>query len=94
MIVTYDTYIAEKNAFFAKHKHDFECDTSPLDEYNCYHKTYIFADHAVWYECFTPCYVKYTAEVNKVKIDGEIKMLETEYWSTDNAKSHKYYEKY
>ena len=94
MLVDYNRYVEDKKAFFEKHKFDFNCDTSPLNEYSEYHKTYIFADHSVWYELIRPCYEDYTVAVKGVTIKGKAKLLQTEYWSTDNSESKVYYEKY
>ena len=94
MTVSYETYMKDKKAFFEEHKYNFQCDTSPMDEYGAYHKTYIFDDHAVWYESMTPTYEKAKMEVKMVRFDVEVKLLRTEYWSTDHSESKYYYEKY
>lgn len=98
MTTTYRQYRSEKDAFFRKHKHDFQTYTSPLNEYNVYYKDYVFADGAHWYERMGPTFETASAsvEVNgiTVEIKQDIKLFETEYFSSDDANSKKYYEKW
>lgn len=98
MTVSYTTYRYEKDMFFKRHKHNFECETSQMDEYGMYHKTYVFKDGAVWYETMFPEYVKQELEIEiklaKVKTEIEVKMFVTEFWNTDNSEIKKYYEKF
>lgn len=94
MTVTYSDYSAEKKSFFQKHKHDFRTETSAMDQYGRYHKTYIFSDGAIWYETMSPEYVTVDVAVKLVIVPVEIKMFRTEFWSTDNASSKYYYEKF
>lgn len=94
MTVNYETYNSEKKAFFKKHHNDFECDTSSMDEYGRYYKTYTFADNAIWYEVMSPEYVSQEIEVKMCKVTVEVKMFRTEYFNTDDAKSRYYYEKF
>ena len=98
MTVTYTEYRHDKDVFFRKHRNDFECETSPMDEYGKYYKTYVFKDGAVWYETMFPEYVKQEIETEvklvKVKTEIEIKMFVTEFWNTDNSESKKYYERF
>lgn len=94
MTVNYREYNNDKQAFFKNHKNDFQCTTSPMDEYGCYHKEYVFTDNAIWYEVMSPEYVKASVEIKLVNVDVEVKMLRTEYWNTDNASSKYYYEKF
>lgn len=98
MTVRYEDYRKDKDAFFKKHRNDFYCETSPMDAYGKYYKTYIFEDGAVWYETMFPEYVKQEVEIEvkfvKVKTELEVKMFVTEYYNTDNADSKKYYERF
>ena len=98
MTVNYKEYRDNKDKFFKKHKHDFNTDTSPMDQYGVYYKTYIFTDGAIWYERMAPVWEKVQVEVNvrgvDVKIEQDIKLFETEFFSSDNAESKKYYEKF
>ncbi len=97
MTVNYETYTADKQAFIKKHgKGDWKVETSAMDEYGCYHKEYIFDDGAIFYEVMRPEYFKQEVEIatTMVKVEVEVKMLSTEYWSSDDAKSKKYYEKF
>ena len=65
-----------------------------MDEYGTYHKTYACTDGAVWFEVNRPTYEKATVEVKGVKVQVEIKLFETEGWSTDNSQSIYCYEKF
>lgn len=98
-IVDCKGYMADKDAFFKRHKYDFHCDTSPMDQYGVYYKTYAFADHTCWYERMAPTFRTAEAEVEvvkgvKVKIKKDVKLLEVEYYSSDTAISKKYYERW
>lgn len=93
MTVTYKEYMENKKAFFEKHKYDFATQTRDMDEYGRYHKTYSFSDGAEWYETMTPTYEIVVVEIKKAMVKLEVKMLRTEYWSTE-AKSKSYYEKF
>lgn len=93
MTVNYKEYNEDKNNFFKKHNNDFKCETSPMDEYGRYWKTYVFEDGAVWYEAMSPEFVSYEVEVKLVKITEQVKMLRTEYWSSEFG-SKFYYEKF
>lgn len=98
MTVSCTTYRYEKHRFFKRHKNNFECETSSMDEYGRYNKTYTFKDGAIWYETMFPEYVKQELETEvklvKVKTEIEIKMFVTEFWNTDNSESKKYYERF
>ena len=94
MTVTATRYRYERDMFFKKHKNDFELQTSPMDEYGTYHKEYVFTDGAIWYEVMSPEYVTQEVEVKLCKVTVEIKMFRTEFWSSDNASSKFYYEKF
>ena len=96
MIVDYSGYTALKKAFFQKHSEaDWSVDTSPMDEYGVYYKTYIFSDNAIWYERMAPVYFKQDIVVANTKVvtTVEVKLQEVEFWSTE-AGSNKYYEKW
>lgn len=93
MIVNYKQYNEEKKSFFEKHKHDFRCETSSMDEYGRYWKTYIFEDGAVWDEAMCPAYERVEVEIKMVKVTVEVKMLRTEFWSTESGSKY-YYEKF
>lgn len=98
MTVKYETYTKEKQAFIEKHgtKGEWKVETSPMDEYGIYYKTYIFDDGARFYERMAPVSFKQEVEVahTMVKVNAEFKMQEIEYWDSDNATSRKYYEKW
>lgn len=94
IIVDAKEYNAQKKAFLSKHKGLKRTDTSPMDEYDSYHKEYICEDNAVWYEVMSPYYKTLQLEVNKCNITVEVKLFQTEFWDTDNSKSRYYYEQY
>lgn len=94
MTVNYETYTYERANFMYKNiEHNMRVETSPMDEYGTYYKNYIFDNGAVWSERMSVEYVQQEIEVKLVKMTVEIKMLKTEFWSTD-SKSKYYYEKY
>ena len=100
MITTYQKYNEERINFFKKHNkgNGYKTETSPMDEYGVYYKTYVFDDKAIWYERMAPVWrtVVLEGEVAGVKIkqEAEVKLFEVEYFNTDNATSKKYYEKF
>lgn len=100
MTVGYKEYHDAKTAFLNKHskKSDWKCETSPMDQYGVYYKTYMFEHGAIWYERMAPVWRKAEAEVEvegiKIKIEQDVKLFETEFWNSDNAASRKYYEKF
>lgn len=93
MTVGYKEYMNEKIEFISKHDHDFIVDTSPMDDYGVYYKTYIFADGAVWYEKMSPVVESGIAEIHGCRCKVEVEMLRTEFWSTETA-SKFYYEQF
>lgn len=90
-------YEKAKIAFLHRHD-DWTVETSPMDEYCCYHKTYVCTDGAVWNEVNMPVWETAEAEVEvkgvKVKIQKDVKLFCTEGWSTDDACSIYCYEKF
>ena len=93
MIVTSTQYMEEKLSFFKKHDNDYTVDTTPMDELGQYWKTYTFTDGAQWFEAMSPEYVSQEIEVKLVKVNVEVKMFRTEFWSTETG-SKFYYEKF
>lgn len=93
MTVTYEQYNEDKKEFFEKHNYDYDCETSPMDEYGVYYKTYSFTDGAQWMERMSPEYVEYEVTVKLVKVKETIKMFKTEYWSTESGSKY-YYERF
>lgn len=93
MTVNYETYNADKQAFFSKHRNsDWGVDTSPMDEYGRYWKTYTFEDGAQWCERMEIKHIPTEVEVKMIKTTIEIELQEIEYWSTESP-SKCYYEK-
>lgn len=91
--VAYEKYSDEMGAFFRKHKSEWTLHTSPMDEYDTYTKVYVFEDGAIWCERMSPETVKITVEVNKAFVDVKVKMLKTEFWSSETCSKY-YYEQY
>jgi len=96
MTVDYKTYSAEKHEFFKKYPL-IEVETSTMNEYSEYFKTYICEKGQVWCEKMGPEYASTEVEVEikgvKVKQTIEVKLFKTEFWSTKQG-SKFYYEKY
>lgn len=86
-----------KVAFLKKHKLD-SVETSPMDEYGRYHKTYLCEDGQSWIEVNEPIYEKAIAETEihgvKIKLEQDIKFFRSEGWSTLDANSIYGYEKF
>ena len=98
MTVNSTTYNSDKKKFFNKHNRNFYyTETSPMTN-NGWHKEYIFADGAIWYEVYSAVYedVKLTGESHGVQItrNETVKFFRTEYYSTDDATSKYLYEIY
>ncbi|MDD6648285.1 MAG: hypothetical protein PUF60_10870 [Firmicutes bacterium] len=90
MIVTAKEYVNDRIRFFEKHDYNYRVDTSPMDEYGRYSKTYNFTDGAQWFEVMSPEYVEHKIEVKLVKTTVEIKLFKTEYWSTESGSKYCY----
>ena len=97
MTITTKEYEEKKIAFLHRHN-DWKTETSPMDEYGRYHKTYICTDGAVFTEVNEPYYEEAAAEVEvkgvKITIRQTVKLFRTEGWSTDNSISMICYEKF
>lgn len=93
-IVDYRTYTEEKKNFMEAHDYDYKVETSPMDVDGTYRKTYMFEDGAIWYEVMRPTFEEAEVEIRKVRCQVVIKMLETEYFNSDNSKSSYYYERF
>lgn len=89
------TNLEYKKAFIKKHgKGDWHVDTSSMNEYGNYVKTYIFEDGAQLTEVNGPHYETVEFEVRGVKFTETVKLFKTECWNTDDAKSYFWYEKF
>lgn len=93
MTVSYAQYAAEKRDFFKSHNCDYKCDTSSMDMYGRYTKTYSFEDGAQWVELMSDEYVEQEVEVKFVKMNMKFHMFKTEFWSTESGSKY-YYEKF
>ena len=97
--MAYSTYAEYKMDFIKKHRRaDWTVETSGMDEYGKYYKTYNFTDGAQLFEVNRPVYEEVEAEVEvkgvKVVIKDTVKLFETEAWNTDDSRSVKFYEKW
>lgn len=96
-VLTTSEYEKAKIEFLHRHN-DWTVETSPMNQYGEYHKTYICEDGAVWTELNRPVDADTEVEVEickvKVKTKVQVKLLETEGWSTDDATSIYCYEKF
>lgn len=92
-------YLDYKQAFIKKHnKADWTVHTSPMDQYGQYTKNYVFTDGATLTEINRPVFREVQAEVEvegiTVVIKDTVKLMETEAWNTDDARSVRFYEKW
>jgi hypothetical protein len=93
-VVDYKEYAETKQKFMEAHDYDFHIETSPMDEHGRYHKEYIFEDGSIFYEVMSPVVEPITTEVHKCVVTVNVKFFRTEFWSSDNAESGFYYEKF
>lgn len=93
MTVDYKEYDKTRKEFFKKHTLD-RVETSSMNEYGVYHKEYICEDGAIFYEVMGPEYCRQVIEFRGIPIEVEAKLFRTEYWSSDDAQSKYYYEKF
>ena len=92
------TALTYKSAWIKAHsKADWKVDTSPMDEYGRYVKTYTFSDGFQLIEVNEPSYEKVAIdyEVRGVKFheEKEVKLFRTEIWTTESS-SEIFYEKF
>ena len=90
MIVTAREYVNDRKRFFEKHDYNYRLDTSQMNEYGRYSKTYSFADGAQWFEVMSPEYVEHEIEVKLVNVTVKVKLFKTEYWSTESGSKYCY----
>lgn len=93
MDMTYDEYMNAKTEFLKKHGRAYTVSTTPMEN-DCWGKTYVLNDGAMWYESYSPVYEEIESEVHYVKVHTSVKLLRTEFWNTDNSKTYRYYERY
>lgn len=95
--VTPEIYEKLKIRFLSKHE-NWEVETSPIDQYDTYRKTYHCEDGADWFEVINPVYETITlrgfSHGIAIEETKEIKLLKVEGWSTDYSKSVVCYERY
>ena len=91
--VNYETYTEEKLAFIKKHG-SYKLTTSAMNEVGGYHKDYCFDDGASFTECMNPVEEEVEAKAHGLTFKVTVKMMETEYWDTDNSTSRFLYERW
>ena len=90
--MTHQEYI---HNFLQKHgKKDWHVETSPMDEYGRYVKSYICEDGGLLTEVNGPKWVSTQVTVKGVTCRVDVKLMESECWNTDNAESVFFYEKW
>ena len=92
------TVLQYKKLWIANHNNvDWHVDTSPMDQYGRYVKTYTFEDGFQLTEVNEPAYetVELDYEVRGVKIHEfkTVKLFRTEIWTTESS-SEVFYEKF
>lgn len=95
----YSNFLDLKSAFIRKHaRADWSVDTSSMDQYGRYTKTYTFSDGAQLFELNGPSFeeVQVKTEVRGVPVvlTEKVKLFRTETWNTEDASSVYFYEKW
>lgn len=90
-------YYTWKKEFFAIHPLE-NVETSTMDEYSNYHKTYITSDGIVVTECNGPIWIdcEFKANVNGVEVvkTEKVKFFQSEVWTSKDPVSNYYIEKW
>ncbi len=89
--VDYEGYMQYKLNFLKKHD-EWTVSTSPMNEYGEWHKTYSCSDGAEMHENMRPIYRQAVCIVHDLRVKVQVKLLETELYSSDDAQSVYYYE--
>ena len=80
-VVSSGEYEAKKKEFLQRHE-DWQVETSPMDEYDRYYKTYACMDGAQWIEVNMPVVekVEFSEVVHgyKVTLTRDVRFLQTE----------------
>lgn len=95
VVVNSKQYEDEKLKFLKRHKNRYQLYTSPMDANGQYNKIYATEDGGQWCEVMVPVVEEVEVEIHGCKIcTVSAKFMRTEFWSTDNANSKYYYEKW
>lgn len=90
-------YYDWKKDFFTKHSLE-NVETSSMDEYSNYHKTYTTSDGLVVIECNGPVWidVEFTANIDGIEIKKteKVKFFQSEVWTSKDPVSNYYIEKW
>lgn len=93
-IVSMKEYYEVQSKFVSKHEHEIsKVERSPFTD-NQWHKTYLCEDGALGTEINRIVYEQVEVEVKGLKVKVEVKLLETEWFDTDNGTSTFMYQKY
>lgn len=84
-------YYNDLNKFIRKHG-SYREKTSL--EGNTQRKMILFEDGSTWYECSRKVYETARDTVKGVKVEFNVELFETEWWSDDNTTSKKMYDRY
>ena len=95
----YNNSLDLKAAFIRKHsKADWSVDTSSMDQYGRYTKTYTFSDGAQLFELNGPDWEEVKVETVvrgvPVTLTEKVKLFRTETWNTDDSSSVYFFEKW
>lgn len=93
--VNYKEYTDDLNRFIEKHskKYDMNIWTSPITNGE-YRKEYAFEDGNSFYEINNLNYIEEVeVEVKGIKVKVDVKLVNHEYWSSDDSTSKYWYEK-
>lgn len=94
-IVKYEEYAEDLTRFINKHSIKSkltEIWTSQFEN-NMYRKAYMFEDGAEFWEVNRVIYERAASEIKGIRFTVDVKLIEHEYWSTDDSKSRYWYEK-
>lgn len=94
-IVTYKDYSDDLKKFINKHSAKSELTEVVTSSYEngMYRKSYLYEDGSEFFEVNRTVRAKANAETVGLKFEIEVKLIEHEYWSTDESKSKYWYEK-
>lgn len=85
-------YYERVKSFCSKHEL-YKVETSPLEN-NTYYKKYLCEDGSIGTECNRVVYEEVEVEVKGIKCKVQVKLLETEWFDSDNGSSIYMYERF
>lgn len=90
MIILTNKEYAQKKIDFLNEADDWRVETSPMDEYGTYVKTYICNNGNLLTEVNRPIYETVDVEVKGVKLQTQVKLFESEMYSNKWSSVYKY----